>query len=105
MTLYDAPGGQTDYVDFMTVAVEVSRSCGMYEDKITRKKIHLRCNDIVDVLAFTRWRFNPDFNPRYDLNPPKENEEPISSVLSRLLENKKWKVEICPDVKITVKRH
>ncbi len=77
----------------------------MYEDKITKKKIHLRCNDVVEVLAFKQWRFNPDFNPRYDLNPPKENGEQFSSVLTRLLENKKWKVEICPDVTIKVKKH
>ena len=105
VTLNDSPGGQVDYVDFITAAVEVNRTCGMYEDKITKKKIHFRCNDIVDVLAYKRWRFNPDFNPRYDFNPPKENDDQFSAVLTRLLESKKWKVEICPDVTITVKKH
>ena len=106
-TLYDSPGGQLDYVDFITAAVEVSRSCGMFPDKITKKKINFRCSDTVDVLAHKCWRFNPKFNPRYDFKPASagEKQPPVASIMAKLLENNRWRVGICPDVTITVKRH
>ena len=106
VTLYDAPNGQLSYVDFISAAVEVSRSCWLEKNKVTKRKIDMHCHDVVEVLAYKRWRFNPSFDPRYDFTPPADSsgEQFVPDVLGKLIENVKWRIEICPSTTITVKR-
>ncbi len=103
VTLYDAPGGFLNKVDFFSAVVEVNRSCRA--DKHRYGFPIINCYDKVQVISSVSWSFNPNVSGYYQYSGKADNFIKRSSMiptLQQLINQSTWVTELCPTTQVEV---
>ena len=103
ITLYDAPGGFIDKVDFYTAVVEINRSCQSSKHRWGFPII--KCYDIVKVIASVSWSFDPNASGGYQYSGKSDGfikRGTMIPTLQQLINNATWRTELCPSTKVEV---
>ena len=103
ITLYDAPGGQLDNVDYFTAVVEVNRSCRVGKHPYGFSTIN--CYDKVKVVASVSWTFKPNETRHYKYSGKQDNYMKRMSMIpsmQQLINLSTWKTELCPSTRVEV---
>ena len=105
LSLFDAPGGFIDEVNFFSAVVEINRSCNVIKDKLGISRI--KCYDRVKVIASVSWSFDPNFPGHYRYSGGADSLSKRMSmipVIQRLVNQSTWRTLLCPDTKVEVVR-
>ena len=104
ITLYDAPGGQLDIVDYFTAVVEINRKCKTGKHPYGFSTIN--CYDKVKVVASVSWTFNPNTTEHYQYSGKQDNFIMRSAMvpsLQQLINLSTWRTELCPSTRVEVR--
>ena len=103
VTLYDAPGGFLDKVDFFTAVVEVNRSC--YARRHRYGFPVFDCYDKVQVLSSVSWSFDPNMSGYYQYSGKADNfirRGSMIPTMQQLINLSTWNTELCPTTRVEV---
>ena len=103
VTLYDAPGGFSDKVDFYTAVVEVNRTCRAGKHQIGFPIIN--CYDRVKVVASVSWSFDPYTSGGYQYSGKTDGfikRGAMIPTLQQLINKTTWSTELCSTTKVEV---
>ena len=103
VTLYDAPGGFLNKVDFFTAVVEVNRSCRGGKHRYGFQIIN--CYDKVQVISSVSWSFDPNAAGHYQYSGKADNFIKRGSMIptmQQLINLSTWSTELCPTTRVEV---
>ena len=103
VTLYDAPGGFLDRVDFFTAVVEVNRRCRAGKHRYGFPVIN--CYDTVRVISSVSWSFDPNVLGYYRHSGKADNFIKRGSMIptmQQLVNLSTWSTELCPTTRVEV---
>ena len=106
VTLYDAPGGFLDKVDFFTAVVEVNRSCRAGKHRYGFPII--KCYDKVKVISSVSWSFDPKASGFYQYSGKPDNfikRSLMIPTMQQLINLSTWNTELCPTTKVEVQNN
>ena len=99
-TLYDAPGGFLNKVDFFSAVVEINRSCQM-----NKKFLTFSCYDRVKIIASVSWSWDPNIMGHYIFTGKHDGfmkRNAMIPVVRQLIEQSTWRTELCPSTRVEV---
>ena len=103
ITLFAAPGGFLDKVDFFTAVVEINRSCQAGKNRYGF--ITVNCYDKVKVVASVSWSVDPNESEYYQYTGKRDNfikRGTMIPSMQRLINLSAWKTELCPSTRVEV---
>ncbi len=103
ISLYDAPGGFLEKVDFFTAVVEVNRRC---RGGVNRYRFPvINCYDKVRVVASVSWSFDPNISGSYRYSGKSDGFIRRGSMIPKmqqLINRSTWRTELCPTTTVEV---